>query len=97
MKGNILTLYSEDDVVVFQHAEQWKGGSMQYAHILVIKKYKIVQVNAAMFAIEHWKKRIASKNCKKYGFPLEKFWYTCGISIFQRKYHTPKNFQYLEL
>ena len=47
--------------------------------------------------LNHWKKRIASKNCKKYGFSLEKFWYTCGISIFQRKYHTPKNFQYLEL
>ena len=34
---------------------------------------------------------------KKSGFSLEKFWYTCGISIFQRKYHTPKNFQCLEL
>ena len=36
VKGNILTLHSEDeeDVVIFQREDQWKGGNMQFAHIL---------------------------------------------------------------
>ena len=28
VRGNILTLCSEDDVVVFQREEQWKGSSI---------------------------------------------------------------------
>ena len=43
MKGNILTLHSEDDGV---------GGSRQFAHIVRTEKYEIVQVNAARFATE---------------------------------------------
>ena len=37
VKGNILTLHSEDekDVVIFQRGDKWKGGNMQFAHILV--------------------------------------------------------------
>ena len=37
VKGNILTLRSEDekDVVIFQREDKWKGGNMQFAHILV--------------------------------------------------------------
>ena len=36
VKGNILTLHSEDeeDVVIFQREDQWKGDNMQFAHIL---------------------------------------------------------------
>ena len=52
VKENILTLYSEDDVVVFQRGQQWKVGSIQLAHILRTEKYEIVQVNAARFAID---------------------------------------------
>ena len=54
VKENILTLYSEDDVVAFQQEEQWKSGSIQFVHILRTEKYEIVQVNAArfLFAIE---------------------------------------------
>ena len=57
--------------------------------------FEVLAIITSMFS--HWKKRIASKIVKKYVFSLEKFWYIYGISIFQRKYHTPKNFQCLEL
>ena len=54
VKKNILTPYSEDDVVAFQREEQWKGGSIQFVHILRTGKCEIMQVNAArfFFAIE---------------------------------------------
>ena len=53
VNGNILTFHSEDKeyVVIFQREYQWKGGNMQFAHILR-KKIEMVQVNAARFAIE---------------------------------------------
>ena len=37
VKGNILTLHFEDeeDVVIFQREDKWKGGNMQFAHVLV--------------------------------------------------------------
>ena len=37
VNGNILTQHSEDekDVVIFQREDEWKGGNMQFAHILV--------------------------------------------------------------
>ena len=40
VKGNILTLHSEDeeDVVIFQREDKWKGGNMQFAHILRTEK-----------------------------------------------------------
>ena len=54
VKKNILTLYSEDDVVAFQQKGQWKGNSIQFVHILRKKNFEIVQINAArfLFAIE---------------------------------------------
>ena len=35
-KGNILTLHCEDeeDAVIFQREDQWKGGNYRFAHIL---------------------------------------------------------------
>ena len=45
-----VTLYSEDDVIVFQRKEQWNGGSIQFAHIVKTEKYEIVQVNGSRFA-----------------------------------------------
>ena len=47
-----MTLYFEDDVVAFQREEQWKGCSIQFAHIARTEKYEIVQVNASRFSIE---------------------------------------------
>ena len=40
VKGNILTLLSEDgdDVVIFQREDKWNGGNMQFAHILRTEK-----------------------------------------------------------
>ena len=54
VKGNILALHSEDeeDVVIFQREDKWKGGNMQFAHILRTEKDKMVQVNATRFATE---------------------------------------------
>ena len=45
VKGNILTLYSEykEDVVIFQREDKWKGGNMQFAHILRTEKDEMVQ------------------------------------------------------
>ena len=53
VKGNILTLYSEDDVNVFQREEQWKGGNMLFAHILRTESDEIVQLNASKYATEN--------------------------------------------
>ena len=54
VKGNILTLHSEDeeDVVIFQREDQWKGGNVQFAHILRKEKDGMVQVNSTKFATE---------------------------------------------
>ena len=40
VKGNILTLHSEDeeDVVIFQREDKWKGGYVQFAYILRTEK-----------------------------------------------------------
>ena len=42
VKGNILTLYSEDEqnVVTFQREDQWIDGKIQFAHILRKEKTK---------------------------------------------------------
>ena len=53
VKRNILTLYSEDDVIVFQREEQWKGGNMLFAHILRTESDEIVQLNASKYATEN--------------------------------------------
>ena len=44
VKGNILTLHSEDeeDVVIFQTEDKWKGGNMKFAYILRTEKNKMV-------------------------------------------------------
>ena len=55
VKGNILTLNFEDeeDVVIFQREDQFKGGSMLFAHFFIrTEKYEMVQVNATRFATE---------------------------------------------
>ena len=51
VKGNILTLHSEDEeeVVIFQRECQCKGSDMQFAHNL---RKEMVQVNAISFATE---------------------------------------------
>ena len=41
VKKNILTLYSDDDVVAFQREEQWKGGRWQYTICSHLKNRKI--------------------------------------------------------
>ena len=48
IKGNILTLHSEDeeDVVIFQREDQWKGGNTQFGHILRKEKDEMVQVDS---------------------------------------------------
>ena len=40
VKGNILTLHSEDeeDVVIFQREDKWKGGNIKFAYILRTEK-----------------------------------------------------------
>ena len=53
VKGNILTPYSEDDVIVFQREEQWKGGNTLFAHILRTESDEIVQLNASKYATEN--------------------------------------------
>ena len=47
-----MTLHSEDegDVMIFQREDQWKGGNMQFAHILRKRKDEMVQVNLTRFA-----------------------------------------------
>ena len=54
VKGNIFKLHSEDeeDVVIFQREDKWKGGNMQFAYILGTEKDEMVQVNATRFAEE---------------------------------------------
>ena len=54
VKVNILTLHSEDeeDVVIFQKEDQWKGGKMQFAHMLRKEKDEMVQFNVTRFATE---------------------------------------------
>ena len=49
-----MTLHSEDeeDVVILQREDQWKGGNMQFAQILRKEKDEMVQVNATKFATE---------------------------------------------
>ena len=56
VKGNILTIYSEEgDVVIFQQEEQeeqWQGGSMLFAHVLRTDNDEIVVLNATRFVTE---------------------------------------------
>ena len=53
VKGNILSLFSEEDIVVFQREEHWKGGNMLFAHILRTESDEIVQLNASKYATEN--------------------------------------------
>ena len=54
VEGNILTLHCEDEkeTMIFQREDQWKGGNMQFSHILRKERDQMVQVNATRFATE---------------------------------------------
>ena len=54
VKGNILTLYSEDDVIVFQREEQWKGGNMLFAHVICTESDEYSAVEGLWVCHREW-------------------------------------------
>ena len=64
VKGNILTIYSEEgDVVIFQQEEQWQGGSMLFAHVPRTDNDEIVVLDATRFVTEEGTCFAMEKNC----------------------------------
>ena len=67
VKGNILTIYSEEgDVVIFQQEEQWQGGSMLFAHVSgqIMMKLLYLMPLGLLLKKEHflqWKKLLLMK------------------------------------